>query len=147
MTKIFVTNIGDLSEAQRASFYSLLYTGISQELMNFPNPFIAKIKVALGGRHKRLPCFVYLYTDEIKLKVPTFSIDNCLRRDMTYAIQLYVPGEYTYNIDPKIDTRTISNNFETNKTVKPKKIRIKQDIFFGEIPLMTEEGTFIVSGC
>ena len=144
MTKVFVSNIGDLSEAQRASFYSFLYRGISQELANFPNPFIAKIKVS--GR-KRLPCFVYLYTDEIKLKGPTFSIDNCLRRDMTYSIQLYVPGEYTYNMDQKIDSRTISNNFETNKNVKTKKIRIKQDIFFGEIPLMTEEGTFIVSGC
>ena len=25
--------------------------------------------------------------------------------------------------------------------------RIKQDIFFGEVPLMTEEGTFVISGC
>lgn len=143
MTKIFVNNIGDLSEAQRASFYSFLYTGISQELANFSNPFTAKIKVL--GR-KKLSCFVYLYTNDIKLRGPNFSIDNCLRRDMTYAIQLYIPGEYSYPVDQKIENRHISNNFE-NSNLKSKKIRVKQDIFFGEIPLMTEEGTFIINGC
>ena len=28
-----------------------------------------------------------------------------------------------------------------------KNVRIKQDIFFGEVPLMTEEGTFVINGC
>jgi DNA-directed RNA polymerase beta subunit len=36
-----------------------------------------------------------------------------------------------------------------NKLKEPfkKKVRAKVDIFFGEIPLMTEEGTFILNGC
>ena len=42
MNKIFVNNIGDLSEAQRASFYRFLANGISEELINFPNPFSSK---------------------------------------------------------------------------------------------------------
>ena len=144
MTKIFVNNIGDLSEAQRASFYSFLYTGITQELANFSNPFVAKIKI---GSRKKLSCFVYLYTNEIKLKGPNFSIENCLRRDLTYSIQIYVPGEYSYPIAQRNETRTISNNFQTANSLSSKRLRIKQDIFFGEIPLMTEEGTFIISGC
>lgn len=144
MTKIFVNNIGDLSEAQRASFYSFLYTGITQELANFPNPFLAKVRIP--GRRK-IPCFVYLYTSEIKVKGPNFSIDNCLQRDLTYSIQLHIPGEYSYPLDSKLEIPTLSNNFENNKNTKTKKIRIKQDIFFGEIPLMTEEGTFILNGC
>jgi hypothetical protein len=61
MNKIFVNNIGDLGEAQRASFYSFLSTGISQELQTFPNPFLAKIRV-LGK--KKVPCFVYIYPNE-----------------------------------------------------------------------------------
>lgn len=56
MNKIFVNNIGDLAEAQRASFYRFLSIGISEELINFPNPFITKIKVV--GK-KKLPCLVY----------------------------------------------------------------------------------------
>lgn len=141
MTKIFVSNIGDLSEAQRASFYSFICNGIREELDNFSNPFLSKIKIF--GR-KKIACFVYLYTNDIKLKGPNETIENCLRRDTTYSIQLYIPGEYSYEMEPKNEvsnTDTIKNNLET------KKITVKQDIFFGEIPLMTEEGTFIINGC
>ena len=139
MNKLFVNNIGDLAEAQRASFYRFLSSGISEELLNFPNPFIAKIRA--NGR-KKLPCLVYLYPNEIKLKGPNFSIENCLKRDMSYSIQLYIRGEYSYSLE----TKNVSIPNE-NKIGKGKKIKIQQDIFFGEIPLMTEEGTFLISGC
>jgi DNA-directed RNA polymerase subunit beta len=151
MNKIFVNNIGDLAEAQRASFYRFLSMGISEELINFPNPFITKIKVS--GR-KKLPCLVYLYTNEIKLKGPNSTIDLCLKRDLSYAIQLYVPGEYSYSIEQKgEDSFSTESKTEFVGITKPikrnklRRIRVKQDIFFGEIPLMTEEGTFIISGC
>jgi len=45
MNKIFLNNVGDLAEAQRASFYKFLSTGITEELENFPNPFNSKIKI------------------------------------------------------------------------------------------------------
>ena len=73
MNKIFVNNIGDLAEAQRASFFRFLCTGISEELINFPNPFITKIKVS--GR-KKLPCLVYLYTNEIYCYFHSISAQN-----------------------------------------------------------------------
>ena len=71
MNKVFVNNIGDLAEAQRASFYHFLVSGISQELANFPNPFLAKIR---NSRRKKVPCYVYLYPNEIKLSGPNYSI-------------------------------------------------------------------------
>ena len=156
MNKIFLNNIGDLSEAQRASFYRFLSKGISEELANFPNPFIAKIKVPTRIRRRLLPCFVYLYTNDIKLKGPDYSIDNCLKKDISYAIQLYIPGEYSYSFDEKLDIKENTPNVSflrsaeiKDRTTKSlvKKVRVKQDIFFGEIPLMTEEGTFIITGC
>jgi DNA-directed RNA polymerase subunit beta len=156
MNKIFLNNIGDLSEAQRASFYRFLSKGISEELANFPNPFIAKIKVPTRIRRRLLPCFVYLYTNDIKLKGPDHSIDNCLKKDISYAIQLYIPGEYSYSFDEKLDIKENTPNVSflrsaeiKDRTTKSlvKKVRVKQDIFFGEIPLMTEEGTFIITGC
>ena len=165
MNKIFLNNIGDLAEAQRASFYRFLSTGISEELVNFPNPFIAKIRI-LGknlGR-KKLPCLVYHYPNEVKLKGPNSSLDTCLKRDLSYAIQLYVPGEYSYTYDSNtsniedirekdevnlksfngIFDKQVSGIFEKQDA---KKLTIKQDIFFGELPLMTEEGTFVINGC
>lgn len=157
MSKIFLNNIGDLGEAQRASFYRFLFKGISEELANFPNPFTARIKVPTRIKKKALSCLVYLYTNEIKLKGPIYSMDLSVKRDMTYAIQLYIPGEYSYVFDAKLDIRNtdgyaanineVNLYFPLKKKDKIKKIRVKQDIFFGEIPLMTEEGTFIVSGC
>ena len=150
MNKLFVNNIGDLAEAQRASFYRFLSLGISEELSNFPNPFIAKIRIS--GR-KKLPCLVYLYPNEIKLKGPNHNLETCLKKDLSYTIQLYIPGEYSYpSIQLKKDvnlSKSINENVENSlsKILKNKRIRIKQDIFFGEIPLMTEEGTFIISGC
>jgi DNA-directed RNA polymerase subunit beta len=157
MNKIFVNNIGDLAEAQRASFYRFLSVGISEELVNFPNPFIARIKVS--GR-KKAPCLVYLYPNEIKLKGPNSSIDVCLRRDISYAIQLYVPAEYSYFLDSKAGEESKAQKKKNEillltgkiakeevKENKSKRMRAKQDIFFGEIPLMTEEGTFIINGC
>jgi len=142
MNKIFVNNIGDLSEAQRASFYRFLAIGISEELLNFPNPFLAKIRI-LGG--KKQQCLVYLYLKDIKLKGPNYSLDTCLKRDMTYSIQIYIPAEYSYVFDQnnELNLKEIQNI----KQSKIKKIRIKQDIFFGEIPLITEEGTFVINGC
>ena len=152
MNKIFVNNIGDLAEAQRASFYRFLSVGISEELVSFPNPFITKIRLS---KRNKVHCLVYLYTNEIKLKGPNSTIDDCLKRDLSYAIQLYIPGEYSHLLDLKSgeiieETKDGSKNnlalsSKTNKQTK--RLTFKQDIFFGEIPLMTEEGTFVISGC
>ena len=137
MNKVFINNIGDLAETQKASFYRFLIKGLREELSNFPNPFSSKIQIS--GR-KKSSCLIYLYPENLKLKGPVSSIETCLSRGMTYSIQLYVPAEYSYTLETPI-------NKKGTKILKNKEVRIKQDIFFGEIPLMTEEGTFIISGC
>ncbi len=139
MNKIFLNNIGDLAEAQRASFYQFLSNGITEELENFPNPFNSKIKVA---NKKRIPCLIYLYTNQLKLKGPNYNVATCLKRDMSYTIQLYISSEYSYPVETKKENKIKNFSLE-----KKKNVCIKQDIFFGEIPLMTEEGTFVISGC
>ena len=118
-------------------FYQFLHTGIREELINFPNPFLSKTKTI---NKKKVPCFVYLDVENVKLKGPNFNIETCLRRDMTYSIQVYVPSEYVYTLESKKELESSEKNNQTE-------IRVKQDLFFCEIPLMTEEGTFIISGC
>jgi len=140
MNKIFINNIGDLAEAQRASFYRFLSLGISEELANFTNPFISKTRARNFGK-KRVPCLVYLYPTEMKIKGPSFSIEKCLKRDISYTIQIYISGEYEYTLPETI----VDEKFGSK--IKNKKITVKQDLFFGEIPLITEEGTFVISGC
>ena len=58
MNKIFVNNIGDLSEAQRASYYRFLINGISEELVNLPNPFFAKIRVLRKKKNCMFTLFI-----------------------------------------------------------------------------------------
>jgi DNA-directed RNA polymerase subunit beta len=56
---------------------------------------------------------------------PKYSIEECLERDITYAAPLYIS---VLLIGPEVP--------------EP----VKQDIFLGDMPLMTEKGTFIING-
>ena len=60
-----------------------------------------------------------------KLKRPKYDVDEAKRRDSTYAVQMYVP------------TRLI--NKETGDIKE-------QEVFIGDLPLMTDRGTFIING-
>jgi DNA-directed RNA polymerase subunit beta len=60
-----------------------------------------------------------------KLKRPKYDVDEAKRRDGTYAVQMYVP------------TRLI--NKETGEIKE-------QEVFIGDLPLMTDRGTFIING-
>jgi DNA-directed RNA polymerase subunit beta len=139
MEKLFTNNLGDLAEVQRASFYRFLAFGISEEFSTFPNPFLAKIKIS---ERKKISCFLSFYPNEIKLKGPNFSIETCFKQDLTYSIHIYLPAEYSYPVEQKPDL-----SFSSKQPIKYKKCPILQDLFFGEIPLMTEEGTFLINGC
>jgi DNA-directed RNA polymerase subunit beta len=62
---------------------------------------------------------------QYKLKSPKYDVDEAKRRDATYSVQMYVP------------TRLI--NKETGEIKE-------QEVFIGDLPLMTDRGTFIING-
>ena len=63
-----------------------------------------------------------------------YDVPECEERGMTYAAPLKVTIRLTvYDKDPETG----------NKTVRDIK---EQEVFFGEIPLMTDNGTFIING-
>jgi DNA-directed RNA polymerase subunit beta len=144
--KLFVNNIGDLSEAQRASFYHFLSSGISEEISNFPNPFITNVRIS---PRKKTPCLVYLYPNEMKLKGPLNTPDMCFQSDLSYTLKIYISGEYSYPVNHKKQKEPAKAllALKFNRRLRIQQTRVKQDIFLGEIPLMTEEGTFIINGC
>lgn len=154
MNKIFINNIGDLNEIQRISYFHLLYSGIRNEILNFQNPFFTKLKL---DNFKHLLVLVYLYPSNIKFKGPINTIENCLKLNLSYTINFFVPSEYVYTLDGISSNKSIFsneifliklNNFLKTKFIKKSinLIRIKQDICFGSIPLMTDEGTFVING-
>ena len=68
------------------------------------------------------------------LDKPKYDIDECMARGMTYAAPLKVVIRLViWDIDEATGSRSIHD-------VKEK------EVFFGEIPLMTMKGTFIVNG-
>ena len=59
---------------------------------------------------------------------------ECQERGMTYSVPLKVKIRLTvYDKDPETETRSIRDIKE-------------EEVFFGEIPLMTDNGTFIING-
>jgi DNA-directed RNA polymerase subunit beta len=65
---------------------------------------------------------------------PKYDVDECQQRDMTYAAPLKV----------RLRLITFDVNEETgSKSVKDIK---EQDVFMGELPFMTSNGTFVING-
>lgn len=63
-----------------------------------------------------------------------YSVDECRQRGMTYAAPLKVVIQLLiWEVDKENDLKNI-------KDIK------EQEVYFGEIPLMTERGTFIING-
>ena len=69
---------------------------------------------------------------DYRLGEPTFDVKECTSRSITYAAPL------------RVKVRLIIYDRETsNKTVKDVK---EQEVYMGEIPLMTDNGTFVING-
>ena len=69
-----------------------------------------------------------------QLGEPKYSVDECHQRGMTFAAPLKVTIQLViWDVDPQTGARSIKNVKE-------------QEVYFGEIPLMTDNGTFMVNG-
>src|SRR5438128_8464286 len=65
---------------------------------------------------------------------PKYDVEECVQRDMTYAAPLKVKLRLiVYETDEETGARSV-------KDIK------EQDVYMGDIPLMTEKGTFIING-
>ncbi len=63
-----------------------------------------------------------------------YSISDCGERGMTYAVPLKVTFRlFVYDKDPETGTRMMRDAKE-------------EEVYFGEIPLMTDYGTFVING-
>lgn len=69
-----------------------------------------------------------------ELERPKYDVDECQQRDMTYAAPLKVTLRLiVFDVDENSGTRAV-------KDIK------EQDVYMGDMPLMTQNGTFIVNG-
>jgi len=69
-----------------------------------------------------------------ELEKPKYDVDECQNRDMTYAAPLKVTLRLiVFDVDETTGARSV-------KDIK------EQDVYMGDMPLMTSNGTFIVNG-
>ncbi|MGI9262185.1 MAG: DNA-directed RNA polymerase subunit beta, partial [Woeseiaceae bacterium] len=69
-----------------------------------------------------------------KLGEPTFDVKECKLRGMSYGAPL------------RVKVRLVIYDKESSAKVKPVKYVKEQEVYMGDLPLMTETGTFIVNG-
>ena len=63
-----------------------------------------------------------------------YSVAECQERGMTYSVPLKVTFRlFVYDKDPETGVKTMRDAKE-------------EEVFFGDIPLMTEHGTFVING-
>ncbi|KAA5801094.1 DNA-directed RNA polymerase subunit beta [Alkalicaulis satelles] len=69
-----------------------------------------------------------------EFEAPKFDVEECIQRDLTYAAPLKVKMRLiVFDVDEETGARSV-------KDIK------EQDVYMGDIPLMTDKGTFIVNG-
>ncbi len=100
------------------------------------NPFQAEPTVMCpkcGTLNKNQVTFCNKCGDPVQLNLK-YDVAECQERGMTYAAPLKVIIRLTiFDKDPDTGAKTIRDIKE-------------QEVYFGEIPLMTENGTFIING-
>ena len=80
-------------------------------------------------RARGLPSFVSFAIGD-----PKYDVEECHQRGMTFSAPLKVTVQLiTYDVDPETQAKTL-------KDIK------EQEVYFGEIPMMTANGTFMVNG-
>ena len=118
-----VERLPRLIEVQLASFRWLQEEGLAQ-LFDEISPiesFNGNLKLYFPGSRAREAQFDLGY----HFGEPEYLAEECLERDITYAVPLYV--------------RVMLDNRKTGEIVE-------SEIFLGDFPLMTKDGTFIING-
>ena len=75
-----------------------------------------------------------LHFEHYQLEEPKHDVNECLKRGMTYAAPLKVTLQlWIFDVDEEIKKRDIRDIKE-------------QEVYMGDIPLMTDKGTFVING-
>ncbi len=126
-----VVGIPNLIEVQRSSYDRFLQADVpaeERENVGLQRVFHSVFPIKDFAESASLEFVKY------ELGEPKYSVDECLQRGMTYARPLKITVRLVvWDVDEATETRSI-------RDVK------EQEVYFGEIPMMTENGTFIING-
>lgn len=127
-----VTNMPNLIEMQRCSYERFLQKDVApenREVQGLQAVFKSVFPIRDFSGLANLEFISYSF-DEVK-----YEIDECLAKGMTYEAPLKIRVALeVYDQDKETGVKTIRGGVK------------EQEIYFGTLPLMTNQGTFIVNG-
>ena len=124
-----IIDIPNLLEIQKLSFERFLQTGVEMEKReNVGLQAVFNSVFPIRDFNDTASLEFVGYT----LEQPKYDVQECLQRGMTYAAPF------------KVTIRLVAwDDAEGSQTIRDVK---EQEVYFGEIPIMTENGTFIING-
>ncbi|MGH7588879.1 MAG: DNA-directed RNA polymerase subunit beta, partial [Gemmatimonadota bacterium] len=126
-----IVEIPNLIEIQRNSYEAFLqkdYAPEDREDMGLQGVFKSVFPISDYNENASLEFVGYHFGE------PKYTVEECHDRGMTYAIPLKVTLRLVvYEQDKEARSRTV-------KDIK------EQEVYLGELPLMTDKGTFIING-
>ncbi len=126
-----VLEMPDLIEVQKSSYDLFLKSGDQDEPMDgegLKGVFQSVFPIKDFNETAVLEFVKY------ELEKPKYDVEECQQRDMTYSAPL------------KVTLRLIVFDVDEDTGAKSVKDIKEQDVFMGDMPLMTPNGTFIVNG-
>ena len=126
-----VAPMPNLIEVQRASYDNFLQVGASAEekaASGLQDAFTSVFPISDFAGRADLEFISY------ELEQPKYDVEECQQRGITFASPLKVTLRLTvWEIDEDTGSRSVRDMKE-------------QSVYMGDMPLMTENGTFIVNG-
>ncbi|WP_417466274.1 DNA-directed RNA polymerase subunit beta [Kordiimonas sp.] len=126
-----VTQMPNLIEVQRRSYDQFFKPGATEE--ERLNSGLEKVLKSV------FPIQDFSATSSLEyvkyeLEEPKYDVEECQQRDMTYAAPLRVTLRLiVFEVDPETEAKSVLDIKE-------------QDVYMGDLPLMTDNGTFVING-
>ena len=127
-----VAEIPDLIEMQKSSYESFLSIALGEGEQRRGERLEKVFRSVFPVED--MPGSARLEFVDYEIEAPKYDVEECRHRDMTYTAPLKV----TLRLDV----------FDKDETTGKRSLRDskEQDVYMGDIPLMTENGTFIING-
>ena len=126
-------SIPNLIEVQKSSYDEFLTSKTNKEVSNDLNKGIERVFKSIFPIEDGIDKSTLEYIS-YKLDKPKFDVLECKQRSLTYSAALKANLRLViYDIDQDNNTKQILSAKE-------------QEVFIGDLPLMTPNGTFIVNG-
>ena len=126
-----VTSMPNLIEVQRISYDQFLQMGVQPEERDnsgLQAVFKSVFPISNFAETASLEFVSYQF------EAPKYDVDECQQRGMTYAAPLKVTLRLiVFEVDPDTEAKSVLDIKE-------------QEVYMGDMPLMTENGTFIING-